>query len=92
MSSLLSRLVSRWPSEKALLLAAVAGLVALAIMAASVIYPAPIVVVASMSVAQLLGGAAFVLYLLSVAAEYRHDVGAAQAVATPPRDETPERK
>jgi len=92
MSSFLSRLVSRWPSEKALLLASVAGLVALAIMAASIIYPAPIVVVAGMSVAQLLGGAAFVLYLLSVAAEYRHDVGVAQTVATPPRDETPEKK
>ena len=90
MSSLLSRIVSKWPSDKALLTASVVGLFALAIMAAGIVYPAPIVVVAGMSVAQLLGGVAFILYLLSVAAEYRHDIGVT-ATSGSPTSEKPEK-
>lgn len=95
MSSFFSRLVSRWPSQRALLVASVVGLAALAVMAAGIVFPSPIVIVAGMSLAQLLGGVAFVLYLLSVAAEYRHDVegaeGAGAAEVTPgsPSSEKP---
>lgn len=90
MSSLLSRLTSRWPSERALRVASVVGLAALALMAAGIVYPVPIVVVASMSLAQLLGGAAFILYLLTVAAEYRHDVGGHATGSDPAPDEKSE--
>jgi hypothetical protein len=73
MSTSSSNFLSKWPSENALRLASVVGLLALAMMAAGVLFPVPIVLVAGMSVAQLLGAAAFVLFLLSAAAEYRRD-------------------
>ena len=84
-----ARLVSRWPSERAQRVASVVGLVALAIMVAGILFPAPLLVVAGMSVAQVLGGVAFLLYLFSVAAEYRQDVAVPGPSATK-HDEKPE--
>lgn len=46
--------------------AAVLALVALAIIAFSVIFPRPLAVVFAMSVGHVIGGAAFVCYLLAV--------------------------
>jgi uncharacterized membrane protein len=71
-----STIVAKWPTERALIAASWVGLSALAIMAASLLYPAPILLVAGMLVAQLLGTVAFVLYLLSVAAVYRQETTA----------------
>jgi hypothetical protein len=73
----LSNLLTKWPSEKMLVVACVVGLGALGLMALSIVFPAPILVVASMSLAQGLGAAALLLYVASVAAEYRRDTGSA---------------
>ncbi len=42
------------------------GLVALAVMAASIVYPIPLVVVFAMSIGQVIGIVAFLCYLLSI--------------------------
>jgi putative Mn2+ efflux pump MntP len=63
------KLLARWPVEKALVLACVLGLVALAIMVAGVLLGTPLPVVASMSVAQGFGVLACLLFGLTIAAE-----------------------
>lgn len=76
MMTRISKLLSKWPSSKALLFACFTGLAALALMVAAILWPKPIIVVLGMSVAQGFGGIAFLLFLVSVAAEYRRDTGA----------------
>lgn len=63
------RLLSKWPTEKALRLAAVLGLIALPLMCLGVLDPRPLQVVISMSVSQAFGGLAFILFFLSIAAD-----------------------
>ena len=63
------RLLARWPSERALLVACALGLVALGIMVAGVVLGTPLPVVASMSVAQGIGVLACLLFGLSIAAD-----------------------
>jgi hypothetical protein len=65
----LLRILVRWPTERALLVACVLGLLALAIMVAGILLATPLPVVASMSVAQGIGVLACLLFGLSVAAE-----------------------
>ncbi|MBL8956804.1 MAG: hypothetical protein JNK82_38880 [Myxococcaceae bacterium] len=65
----LVRLLSKWPSEKALRAACVLGLVAIAIMVAGVLDGTSLPVVASMSVSQAFGVLAGFLYAVTVAAE-----------------------
>lgn len=65
----LLRVLARWPAERALLLACVLGLVALALMVAGVLVGTPLPVVGSMSVAQGLGVFACLLLGLSIAAD-----------------------
>lgn len=65
----LSKLLSWWPVEKAIQVACVLGLVALAIMVGGVISGTPLWVVASMSIAQGLGVVAGLTFALSVAAD-----------------------
>ena len=65
----LLKLLAWWPTEKALLVACVLGLVTLAMMVAGVLLGTPLPVVASMSVAQGLGVVAGLMFGLSVAAD-----------------------
>lgn len=65
---MIKRLI-RWPTEKAILVACVVGLLALGLMALSIVAPQPLPVVGAMSVAQGLGGLALLLFAVSVAAE-----------------------
>lgn len=58
-------------SDRLLRAAAVAALVALGMMAWSVLDPRPIPVIAAMSVAQALGTASFVAYLVVVVRDMR---------------------
>jgi membrane protein implicated in regulation of membrane protease activity len=69
------KILSKWPSSKALIVACICCLIGLALMVAAILWPIPIVVVIGMSVAQ--GGVilAILLFVLSVAAEYRRDTG-----------------
>ncbi len=69
MSSPFLRLLSKWPTTKALVVACLLGLSALAIMVAGVVLSTPLAVVASMSVAQGLGVLACLLFGLTVASE-----------------------
>ena len=64
-----SLLLRRWPTRKALNVACVLGLLALAIMVWGVVDGSPLPVVASMSVAQGIGVLACLLYGLTIAAE-----------------------
>jgi hypothetical protein len=66
---MIRRVVVRWSIERALNLACLLGLLALAVMVAPLIWPKPILIVASMSVAQGLGLAAFLLFGMTVAVE-----------------------
>jgi hypothetical protein len=84
MKTRVRNVLSRWPSQKALMVACLVGLAALAVTAIGIITPKPILVVAGMSVAQGLGGLAFVLYLITVIAEYRRDTGKGGPVETKP--------
>ncbi|GMU63505.1 MAG: hypothetical protein AMXMBFR34_52680 [Myxococcaceae bacterium] len=63
------RLLVKWPTEKALRVAALAGLVALALMCLGIFDPRPLSVVISMSVSQAFGAGAFLLFFLSIAAD-----------------------
>ena len=63
------RVLSRWPIERALRVAAVLGLLALGLMVAGVLAGTPIPVVLSMSLAQGLGVFACLLFGLSIAAD-----------------------
>jgi hypothetical protein len=65
----LLRLLSWWPTAKALVVACCCGLIALGLMAAGVVLGTPLWVIASMSVAQGLGVFAGLLFGLSVAAD-----------------------
>jgi hypothetical protein len=65
----LLRIFAKWPTTKALNVACVLGLIALAIMVAGVLLATPLPVVASMSVAQGLGVLACLLFGLSIAAD-----------------------
>jgi hypothetical protein len=65
----LTRLIARWPVERALLAACVLGLIALAIMIAGVLLGTPLPVVASMSVAQGVGVLACLIFGLSIVAD-----------------------
>jgi hypothetical protein len=69
------KVLSKWPSQKALLFACLVGLLALAVTALGIIMPKPIFVVLGMSLAQGLGGLAFALYGVTVLAEYKRDTG-----------------
>jgi hypothetical protein len=60
---------AKWPITKALNVACVLGLIALAIMVAGVLLATPLPVVASMSVAQGIGVLACLLFGLSIAAD-----------------------
>mgnify|MGYP000999336222 CR=1 FL=1 len=62
-------LLAWWPVQKAITLACVLGLIALAWMVLGVLLGTPLWVVGSMSVAQLLGLAAGALFALSVGAD-----------------------
>ena len=64
-----TRLLARWPVEKALYAACVIGLVTLAIMASGVVLASPLAVIASMSAAQGLGTLAGLLFAISIAAD-----------------------
>ncbi|MEW5739498.1 MAG: hypothetical protein AB1938_11260 [Myxococcota bacterium] len=63
------KLLVWWPTEKALRVSAVLGLIALALMCLGVLDPRPLQVVISMSVSQIFGGVAFIGFFLSVAAD-----------------------
>jgi hypothetical protein len=63
------KLLSRWPTERALRWACMLGLLALALMVAGVFLATPIPVVAAMSVAQGFGVFACLLFGLSIAAD-----------------------
>ena len=63
------RLIARWPTKRALLVACWIGLLALAIMIAGVVLGTPLPVVASMSLAQGLGVLACLLFAVSIAAD-----------------------
>jgi hypothetical protein len=63
------RLLAKWPTEKALRLAVVLGLIALPLMCLGVLDPRPLQVVISMSLSQVFGGLAFILFFLSIAAD-----------------------
>jgi hypothetical protein len=63
------KLLAKWPTEKALRVAAAVGLVALALMCWGVLDPRPLQVVISMSVSQIFGGMAFIMFGLSIAAD-----------------------
>lgn len=65
----LLRLLARWPIEHMLRLACVLGLAALGIMVWGVVSGAPLPVVASMSLSQLFGVTACLLFGLSIAAD-----------------------
>lgn len=80
----MNRLLLKWPSQRALWWACIWGLLALVVTAWSILDPKPILVVAGMSVAQGLGGLAFLLFIVSVIAEYRRDTG-----QLPPSDAAP---
>ncbi|MBL8936997.1 MAG: hypothetical protein JNM69_20740 [Archangium sp.] len=63
------RLLARWPTERALRIACILGLIALAMMVTGVFLGTPIPVVAAMSVAQGFGVFACLLFGLSIAAD-----------------------
>ncbi len=65
----LLKLLSRWPTEKALRAACVLGLGALLLMVLGVVFGTPLPVVGSMSVAQGFGALACLLFGLSIAAD-----------------------
>lgn len=65
----LLRLLAKWPIELMLRIACVLGLLALAIMVFGVASGQPLPVVASMSLAQLFGVLACLLFGLSIAAD-----------------------
>ena len=77
----LLRLLAKWPTQKMLRLAAAIGLVAIAVMAWPVLDPSPLPVVTSMSLSPVLGGLAFVIYGLSIAADLAHASALARAAA-----------
>jgi hypothetical protein len=65
----LARLLQRWPTDRALIVACVLGLIALALMVGGVVLGTPLPVVASMSVAQGIGVLACLLFGVSIAAD-----------------------
>lgn len=65
----LLRLLSWWPTAKALYVACALGLLALATMVAGVVLGTPLWVIASMSIAQGIGVLAGLLFALSIAAD-----------------------
>lgn len=71
MLTLLRKLLSWWPVDKAITVACVLGLITVSIMSAGVIFGTPLWVIGSMSAAQGLGTVAGVLFGISVAAEAR---------------------
>jgi hypothetical protein len=64
--------------------AAALALLALAIMALSVIFPRPLLVVFAMSAGHVIGGAAFAFYLLAVLLDVRRSGSAVESVAPHP--------
>lgn len=62
-------LLGRWPTAKALRIACVLGLIALALMVLGVVSGRPLPVVGAMSLAQGIGVLACLLFGLSIAAE-----------------------
>jgi hypothetical protein len=75
--------------------AAALALLALAIMAGSVIYPRPLLVVFAMSVGHVIGGAAFACYLVAVLVDVSRNNPKADSIvpgterAASPRSERP---
>jgi len=66
-------------------LACYVALVALAVMAASIIYPAPLPVIFAMSVGQVIGIVAFLCYLLSILMDVVRGTAHAPDAPGPPR-------
>ncbi len=64
-----AKLLSWWPVERAITLACLLGLLALTIMVGGVLSGTPLWVISSMSIAQVVGVIAGLLFALSVAAE-----------------------
>jgi hypothetical protein len=69
MTRALMKVLLRWPIERALRWAAFLGLLALGLMVAGVLAGTPIPVVMSMSLAQVIGVFACLLFALSIAAD-----------------------
>ena len=65
----LLRLLLKWPTQRMLRIAAVLGLLAMAVMSWAVLDPQPLPVVASMSFSPVFAGLAFFIYGLSIAAD-----------------------
>jgi hypothetical protein len=65
----LLRLLSWWPTDKAIVAACVLGLLALALMAAGVVFGTPLWVITSMSIAQGVGLLAGLIFGVSIAAD-----------------------
>lgn len=63
------------PSSKLVLLAVLVGIPALLMMAASVVYPKPLMVVGAMSIGQGLGALALLCYLAAIVTEVRRKAG-----------------
>jgi hypothetical protein len=69
MMTRLIRLLARWPTDRALRIACLLGLIALAFMVTGVLLATPLPVVGAMSVAQGFGVLACLLFGLSIAAD-----------------------
>lgn len=60
------RLLTKWPVSSLIRAACYLGLVALAMMVVSIVYPRPLMVILGMSIGQGVGVLAFLCYLLAV--------------------------
>ena len=65
----LLHLLEKWPVRTSLRVAAALGILGSLVMGWSVVNPTPLPIVISMSLSPLLGGFAFLLYGLSIAAD-----------------------
>ncbi len=63
---MMRRWLLKWPIERAIVAACIFGLLSLVVMIVPVFVQKPILLVAGMSLGQFLGGAAFILFALSV--------------------------
>ncbi len=64
-----AKLLSWWPTEKALLVACAIGIVAIVVMVSGIAWGIPLAVIGSMSIGQGLGMFAGALFVLSIAAD-----------------------
>lgn len=77
-------LLARWPTRRALRVAAGFGLVSVAVIAWGVLQPGPLPVIASMSLGPAAGAVAFLLYALSIAADLAQAWAARPVAVSPP--------